>query len=183
MDFFTFDDDYVRRLREGDRWTVEHFHSYFQDLLLIKLRRRLPSMQAIEDVRQEVFVRFFRSLRSAEGGLRDSRKLGAYMNTVCNNVLLEQYRQANRTEPLLDAHLDVATEDDIADALVSSEEQERVRAVIGELPKRDAAILRAVFLDERAPDDVCNEFGIDRNYLRVLLHRAKQKFREAWRSN
>src|SRR5882757_5592119 len=106
MDLFTFDDEYVRRLREGDRWTENHFLSYFQQLLLIKLRRRLPSLEAIDDVRQEVFARVFRVLRAADGGIRDGRKLGAYVNTVCNNVLFEQDRKLNRTEPLLDAHLE-----------------------------------------------------------------------------
>jgi RNA polymerase sigma-70 factor, ECF subfamily len=34
-----------------------------------------------------------------------------------------------------------------------------------------------VFLDERDRDEVCHEFGVDRDYLRVLLHRAKQEFK------
>lgn len=180
MDFFPFDDDYVRRLREGDRWTEEHFRSYFEQLLLIKLRRRLPSLEAIHDVRQEVFARVFKTLRAPEGGIRDGRKLGAYVNTVCNNVVLEQYRQNNRTEPLLDAHLDLPASEDVEDALVNSEERERVRRVVNELPPRDRDILKALFFDERANDDVCAEFGVDRGYLRVLLHRAKEKFRSAW---
>jgi RNA polymerase sigma-70 factor (ECF subfamily) len=181
MDFFTFDDDYVRRLREGDRWTVEHFTSYFQELLLIKLRGRLPSREAIDDVRQEVFARFFRILRSPEGGLRDGSKLGPYVNTICNNILLEQYRQGKRTEPLLDGHLDITTSEDVMSELINAQERDRVRRVINELPKKDAAILRALFLEERPKDDVCKEFGVDRAYLRVLLHRAKEKFREAWK--
>jgi RNA polymerase sigma-70 factor, ECF subfamily len=181
MELFTFDDDYVRRLREGDRWTEEHFLSYFQQLLLIKLRRRLPSLQAIDDVRQEVFVRVFRMLRAEDGGLRDARKLGAYVNTVCNNVLLEHYRQGSRTEPLLDGHLDIAASEDVESALVGAQEREQVRRVIAELPKRDAGILRALFLEERSNDDVCRAFGVDRGYLRVLLYRAKEKFRSAWR--
>jgi RNA polymerase sigma-70 factor (ECF subfamily) len=37
--------------------------------------------------------------------------------------------------------------------------------------------LKAVFLDERDRDEVCEEFGVDRAYLRVLLHRAKQEFK------
>jgi RNA polymerase sigma-70 factor (ECF subfamily) len=181
MELFSFDEDYVRRLRDGDRWTEEHFLSYFQQLLLIKLRRRLPSLHAIDDVRQEVFVRVFRALRAPDGGIRDGRKLGAYINTICNNVVLEVYRQTNRTEPLLDTHLDVPASEDVENALVTGEERERVRRVVDELPKRDAAILRALFLEERSNDDVCNDFGVDRGYLRVLLHRAKIKFREAWR--
>jgi RNA polymerase sigma-70 factor (ECF subfamily) len=180
MDFFTFDDEYVRRLREGDRWTEEHFLSYFQQLLLIKLRRRLPSLQAIDDVRQEVFVRVFRMLRAEDGGLRDGRKLGAYVNTVCNNVLFEQYRQGNRDEPLLDEHRELPTSEDVESALVAAEEREQVRRVIAKLPKRDADILRALFLEERTSDDVCRSFGVDRGYLRVLLYRAKEKFRAAW---
>jgi RNA polymerase sigma-70 factor (ECF subfamily) len=180
MDFFTFDDEYVRRLREGDRWTEEHFLSYFQQLLLIKLRRRLHSLDAIDDVRQEVFVRVFRTLRQPGAGIKDGRKLGAFVNTVCNNVLLELYRKGNRTEPLLDDSLEVTTSEDIENALLSAEERDLVRRVIDDLPKRDADILRALFLHERETDDVCREFGIDRGYLRVLLHRAKDKFRKAW---
>jgi RNA polymerase sigma-70 factor (ECF subfamily) len=180
MELFTFDDEYVRRLREGDRWTEEHFLSYFQQLLLIKLRRRLPSLDAIDDVRQEVFVRVFRALRKPGGGIHDGRKLGAFVNTVCNNVLLEHYRKANRTEPLLDNHIEVATSEDIENALLSAEERKLVRRVIDDLPKRDADILRALFLNEREADDVCREFGVDHGYLRVLTHRAKGKFRSAW---
>src|SRR3954447_23993722 len=181
MEFFPFDDDYVRRLREGDRWTEEHFRSYFEQLLLIKLRRRLPSLEAIHDVRQEVFVRVFKTLRASDGGIRDGRKLGAYVNTVCNNVVLEIYRQTNRTEPLEDTHLDLPTSEDVENALVNGEERERVRRVVKELPQRDRDILKALFFDERSNDDVCAEFGVDRGYLRVLLYRAKEKFREAWK--
>ena len=180
MELFAFDEDYVRRLRDGDRVTEEHFLLYVQQLLLIKLRRRLPSFHAIDDVRQEVFARVFRALRAPDGGIRDGRKLGAYVNTVCNNVVFEIYRQTDRTEPLLDSHLNITTSEDVENALVTGEERERVRRVIDELPKRDAAILRALFLEERSNDDVCNTFRVDRGYLRVLLHRAKVKFRDAW---
>jgi len=180
MELFAFDDDYVRRLREGDRFTEEHFYSYFQQLLLIKLRRRLPSLDAIDDVRQTVFVRVFDKLRSPDGGIRDGRKLGAYVNTVCNNVLLERYRQGNRTEPLEEEHLNFTTSEDVVNALLTTEKREHVRRVIRKLPKRDADILNALFFKEHDPDDVCREFQVDRSYLRVLLHRAKEKFRKAW---
>ena len=38
-------------------------------------------------------------------------------------------------------------------------------------------LLKAVFLEERDRDEVCREFGVDREYLRVLLFRAKQEFK------
>ncbi len=183
MELFTFDDEYVRRLREGDRWTEEHFYSYFQQLLLIKLRRRLPTLDAIDDVRQTVFVRFFKDLRSPDGGIRDGRRLGAYVNSICTNVLYEWYRKENRTEPLTDEHLDVVSLDDVVKVLLSAEEAEQVRVVMASLPKRDALILRAHFFEQRRPDDLCRELNIKPGYLRVLLHRAKDKFRKSWRGN
>ncbi len=183
MDLFTFDDEYVRRLREGDRWTEEHFYSYFQQILLIKLRRRLPSLDAIDDVRQTVFARFFAKLRSLDGGVRDGRRLGSYVNSICTNVLFEWYRKANRTEPLTDEHLEVVTLEDVVKGLLNAEETEHIRVVIANLPERDALILRAHFFEQRRPDDLCRELGIKPGYLRVLLHRAKGKFRKSWRRN
>ena len=46
------------------------------------------------------------------------------------------------------------------------------------LPSRDHfPCLKAVFLEERDREDVCREFGVDRECLHVLLHRAKQDFK------
>jgi RNA polymerase sigma-70 factor (ECF subfamily) len=52
-----------------------------------------------------------------------------------------------------------------------------VRQILNEMPQKDRNLLRAVFLEEKEKDTVCREFGVDRNYLRVLLHRAKDKFK------
>jgi RNA polymerase sigma-70 factor, ECF subfamily len=182
VQLYEFDDDYVRRLREGDRWTEEHFVRYFSELLLIKLRSRLRSIEAIDDVRQEVFMRVMRTLRAPDG-LREGRKLGAFVNSVCNNVLFESYRAQGRTVPLDNDESrqipDRATAVD--EALVSGETRARVRAVLAELPSKDAEIIRALFFEEREKDEICRAFGVDRNYLRVLLHRAKERFRQQYR--
>ena len=45
------------------------------------------------------------------------------------------------------------------------------------LPERDQALLRALFLEEEERDAICARFGVERGYLRVLIHRAKNQFR------
>lgn len=175
MDRFSFDDDYVRRLREGDRETAAHFYSYFRDLLLMKLRRRLRSAHAVDEVRQEVFMRTLERLDQ----VRDGRKLGAFVNSVCNLVLLEYYR-ADKRAVSIDDQPPVADPGDPDAEFDSARNNARVRRVLATLPTRDAEILRAVFLDELDKDELCARYGIDREYLRVLLHRAKTKFREAY---
>lgn len=180
MDFFTFDDEYVQRLREGDRWTEEHFRKYVAQYLRLTLRRKLAP-DAIDDVTQEVLLRFYEKLRSPAGGIRDGRRLGPYITSIYKNYLSELYRQGKRLEPLTDQHLKSISPGNVVAELIGAEVQKRVRKMVAELPKKDADILRAIFLDERDPDDVCREFGVDRGYLRVLIHRAKKKFRDAWR--
>ncbi|MDQ3282637.1 MAG: sigma-70 family RNA polymerase sigma factor [Acidobacteriota bacterium] len=175
MELFPFDDPYVRRLREGDRETAEHFHAYFRDLLYAKLRRRLRSSAAIEDVRQEVFARVLQRLDT----LHDPRKLGAFVNATCHNVLMEFYRQDSRAVAL-EEQGDVTDAVDLDATYDSIRNSARVRRVLATLDEREQAILQAVFIDEGDKEEVCARFGVDRQYLRVLLHRAKAKFRTAY---
>ena len=177
MQFQSFDESYVERLRAGDFRTQEHFVAYFSELLQLKLRSRLHSPQAIEDVRQETFARVLSALRG--GKIRQPERLGAYVNSMCNNVLLEHYRSSQRDtsiedmeEPELPAKVV-----DLLGALAARQMEEKVREILEDLSERDRRLLKEVFIDERDKDEVCHDFGVDRDYLRVLLYRAKQSFK------
>jgi RNA polymerase sigma-70 factor, ECF subfamily len=185
LQFFAFDDSYLERLRSGDFRAEEHFVSYFSQLIQLKLRSRVRSPDAIEDLRQEIFVRVFAVLRSKEG-LRQADRLGAFVNSVCNNVLLEHYRSASRDNTSFG---DASTEDERDDAdvpdlktdvlgeVMNRQTAQTVREILEDLTERDRRILKEVFLEDRDKDEVCRDFGVDRSYLRVLLHRAKQTFK------
>ncbi len=178
LQFHSFDAAYIEGLRAGDPRTQEHFVEYFTALLHLKLRSRLKSPQAIEDVRQETFARVLTSLRK-EGVLRQPESLGAFVNATCNNVLLEHYRSSSRSQSLDDEdHAEVpAGGADALDMVAASQLKARVREILLDLHPRDRSLLKAVFLDERDRDDVCREHAVDREYLRVLLFRAKQEFK------
>lgn len=184
MQFQAFDAPYVERLRSGDFRTQEHFVAYFSELIQLKLRARLRSPQAIEDVRQETFVRVFAALRSP-GGIRQPERLGAFVNSICNNVLLEHYRSSSRSDSLDDEPQNELPDPvmDVLGAVAAKQMEEKVREILNEMPERDRRILREVFLEERNKDDVCRDFGVDRDYLRVLLHRAKQSFKSLYLKN
>ncbi len=173
LQFQAFDADYLVKLCAGDPPTQEHFVAYFTELLRIKLRSRLQSSHAIDDVCQETFARVFAVLRK-DGGLRQPERLGAFVNTVCNNVLLETYRSTSRSEELPELP---ATGMDALQIVAARQIKTKVREILQKLPARDRDLLKAVFLDERDRDEVCSQFGVDREYLRVLLHRAKQEFK------
>ena len=71
----------------------------------------------------------------------------------------------------------MATGADTLSIVVAAQLKTKVREILLEMPARDRSLLKAVFLDERDREEVCREFGIDREYLRVLLFRAKQDFK------
>jgi RNA polymerase sigma-70 factor, ECF subfamily len=178
LQFRAFDAGYIENLCAGDRVTQEHFVGYFTELLQLKLRSRLQSPQAIDDVRQETFARVLATLRR-ENALRRPESFGAFVNTVCNNVLLEHYRSSGRSQSLDEegSPEPQATGADVVSMIAATQLKAKVREILLELPLRDRSLLKAVFLEERDREDVCREFGVDREYLRVLLHRAKQEFK------
>jgi len=184
LQFQAFDQPYVERLRSGDFRTQEHFVAYFSELIHLKLRARLRSPHAVEDVRQETFARVFAALRSPDG-IRQPERLGAFVNSICNNVLLEQYRSSSRASSLEDEPANDLPDPGTSalDVVASHQMEKRVREILDELPERDRRILRGVFLEERDKDEVCRDFGIDRDYLRVLVHRAKQSFKSLYLKN
>jgi RNA polymerase sigma-70 factor (ECF subfamily) len=180
VELYSFDVGYVERLRAGEPAVQQHFCSYFNQLLLIKLRARMLPRHVIDDVCQETFLRVLTALRR-DGGLEHPERLGAFVNSVCNNVLLEQYRSASRTESLEGQQEPPDECIDMDRALVSAEAKIQVEEILGGLGRRDRQLLRALFLEERSKDQICRDLGVDREYLRVLLHRAKLQFREKCR--
>ena len=184
MEFYSFDEPYLQRLREHDFETEQHFVAYFSKLILIKLRSRLHSSSVIDDIRQETFVRVLKAVR-AEGGVRNAKGLGGFVNSVCNNVLQEHYRSSGRVVSADEGAANHLAERpdhaiDLEGALVTKQAREQVRQVLSRLPEKDCRLLKAMFIEEKEKDEICREFGVDRDYLRVLLHRAKQSFRTAY---
>jgi RNA polymerase sigma-70 factor, ECF subfamily len=174
---YEFDRGYVERLVSEDPDTERHFTRYFGELLSLKLRSRLRSAALVEDARQETFSRVLIALKQ-KGGMAAPETLGAFVNSVCNNVLFEMYRSGSRMEQL-DETFDAPDErEPAADArIMSDEERIRVRDALAALPQKERDLLRWLFFEDRDKDAVCRELNIDRNYLRVLLHRAKMRFR------
>jgi RNA polymerase sigma-70 factor (ECF subfamily) len=180
VQFQTFDEEYLRRLREGDAQVEQHFASYFGELIHLKLRRRIRAPQLLEDIRQETLFRVLRAVRETNG-VEDARKFGAYVSGVCHFVAIELSRSENRYEPSerdLDEH--PAASADLDAPLINEQRRREIRKTLSSLENRDRNLLRAVFLDELSSDEVCRRFQVQPDYLRVLIFRAKARFRQAY---
>lgn len=168
----------MRRLAEGDPAVEEHFTVHFGRLLVLKLRGRVRSQALAEDIRQETFLRVLRQIRS-QGGLDHPERLGSFVNSVCDKVMLEFFRADSRHPSLPEAVPDPPDHRvDLEGQLVDEERKRLVRSVLAELTSRDRSILRMVFLESADKDEVCAAMHVSRDYLRVLLHRARERLKK-----
>lgn len=173
------DECYVRRLRERDEATERHFASYFGKKLKCRLRRTLRSDTLIEDVQQETLLRVLINLRTR--GLDRPHHLAGYVNGVCHNVTRELLRaeRRNRTEeedPLHEPADQAPSQDQI---VANKEVRKLVESVLDKLSPKDRDILRMLFLEDMDKEEVCVSMGVTREYLRVLIFRARRRFRDA----
>jgi RNA polymerase sigma-70 factor (ECF subfamily) len=169
-----FDWAYVERLRSGDTSTTQHFVADFNQLIEIKLGLRLKSRQAIEYIRRETFARVFVTLRDSEV---QPDRLGSLVNSTCNTVLLEYLRfstQDSKNESTVNFN---STRIDSQVAL-STQSEDRVRQILQNFSDCDRRLLHAVFVEKREKGEACRSFGVSREHLRALLHRAVQSLRE-----
>ncbi len=173
---FPFDAGYLQRLKAGDPATEEHFARYFGELIRIKAASRLRSPTGADDVRQETLLRVLRNLR--QGTIEHPERLGAYVNTVSNHVIQETFRRNRRTGDLPEGAGEIPSGETSAESdLLQEERSGLVKRALAELSEKDRELLQRIFLDNEDKGAVCKEFSVTREYLRVLLHRARSRLR------
>lgn len=175
VEFYSFDAEYLRLLKDRDPVTQAHFVSYFTPRLQMKLRYRGFASPTLEDVSQETF---YRVLNAVEGGaVLYPEKFGAYVNAVCDKVILEKYREFARNQHLDLDGIDVPDNGANLEAVILRREKKKIVAeVLADLSPKKRNLLRALIYEQLDREQMCARFGVNSDYLRVLLFRAKEDF-------
>jgi RNA polymerase sigma-70 factor (ECF subfamily) len=130
----------------------------------------------VDDLVQETLARFIRAGQRQQ--IRNTEESGAFLNGVCRNVILE-YRRRVRRDPASDQNGTIPEKGVRPDAEIL-ELRDAIDNGLAELSERDRAILRALYLDGREKDDICQDWNMTDAQFRVVLFRAKERFRRAW---
>jgi len=174
-----FDENYLRALAARDPDAENFFVEFFTRPVRSKLRARLRSPDLVRDASQETFLRVFRYFQSGKT-LDNPASLPGFVHTVCHNVSLEFLRSFTRHSQMPENAPETEDPAGGPEALAATSERSRlVNRVLEEMPEKDRRLIQRVCLDEEDKDAVCVEFHVDRAYLRVLLHRARIRFRDA----
>jgi RNA polymerase sigma-70 factor (ECF subfamily) len=176
-----FDENYLQALRDRDPDAENYLVAHFTRPVRLKLRSRLRAPELIEDASQETFLRVLRYFSSGKT-LDNPGSLPGFIHTVCHNVALEFLRAHTKQCQIPENAPEVVDSGPGPESrLDAGRRVELVGKVLGEMSEKDRQLLRRVFLDEEDKDAVCRDFQVDRGYLRVLLHRARNRFRAVLR--
>ncbi len=156
------DEGFIERLRLKLRYKV-----------LYHLGHGCPD---VDDLVQETLVRFLRA--EQRNLIRNTEELGAFLNGVCRNVILE-HRRRQRREPAYDPDTPVP-DPGIRPEADTLDIRQSVDNGLRELAERDRMVLRSLYLDGRSKESICSEWGMTDTQFRVVLFRAKERFRRAW---
>jgi RNA polymerase sigma-70 factor (ECF subfamily) len=151
------------------------------DRLRLKLRYKVlyhvgHGCADVDDLVQESLARFFRA--EQRQSIRNTEEFGAFLNGVCRNVILE-YRRRIRREPAIDPNIPIPDKGVRPEGEIL-EMRDAIDSSLKELAERDRAILRALYLEGREKDDICTEWGMSDAQFRVVLFRAKERFRRIY---
>jgi len=183
LNLLTFDAAYLKSLQRRDPSTEQQFVAYFTPLIHRKLRRYFRAHHVIEDAAQETFLRVLAAVRSGKT-IRHPERFGAFVHAVCGHVAMEMVRHEQRLVGLKDEHDERPSDSRSPLSLVEGNETRQiVREVLASLSEFDRELLVAIFLNEEDRKVLTRRFGVSREYLRVLLHRAKSCFIEQMEKN
>lgn len=176
METSQFDERYIAGLRNRDPEVESHFAAYFRMPVWLKARRQLRTPEEAEDAVQETLLRALRYFNAGKS-LEFPERLPAFVLSVCHNVILERLRAKGRdrqapenTRELVDHRANPELQ------VVTEQRKQLVWEIVNELPDKDRELLLAL-LEEMDTEELCRRFGVKPAYLRVLLYRARQRFR------
>lgn len=132
----------------------------------------------LDDLVQETLARLLLALR--DGKITDAGVIGGFLNAVCRNVVHEYHRRIMRDDVMPEIMPDPA------DNRLSGAQQFDIRNAIStglaQLSPRDREILHALYIEEKSRDEILADSGLTYEQFRVVLCRAKERFRTIYNS-
>ena len=177
---YTFDAEYLARLRARDPVTLAHFSDFFKLPIRNKIRQRCRWEDA-EDLVQDVFVAALKRIDAGEP--EDPAKLPVYILGICKRTLLRHWDNPGRNAVDVET-VALADVQETADVRLDCELQaRRVREVVSKLPPKYRDAVEYVYLQEQSRADIASKNGLNRSTLRLHLCRALKRLKKEWHSH
>jgi RNA polymerase sigma-70 factor, ECF subfamily len=175
--------DLVSRIRAGNRQTETELVERYSRGVMIIIRREVRDTAAAEDLYQETFRIILEKIR--HGDVREPERLSGFVCGVARNLVIDYFRRATRQESMTEieeaAPLPHPAPDQLQE-LLQKEKADLVRQVLKEMPnERDIQALYRFYIADDDKEQICADLGLTTSHFNIVLHRARERFRELYR--
>lgn len=162
-------------IANGDADAVRPLIDRYQRPLFALLRRALGGTPDVEDIAQETWIRVVRSARRYD----PEQPFRRWLFAISWNLVRDRWA---RTRRAADADLAVVPGSGTSaeDEVIASDDAQRLRSLIAELPDRLAAPVFLRYFEELSERAVAANLGIPIGTVKSRLHYALARLGEAW---
>ena len=154
------------------RLLAELYDKYREEILLY-VYSLCHSMEAAEDITQEVFVKAILTLSDHHDNFR------AWLYTVARNLTYNYGRKnVNKAKAVEKLKYESLTEPDITEKILMKEQYKALYEAIGKLDGNYREILIMQYFSNMQLNEVARVLGITHGNARILAYRARSKLKE-----
>jgi len=171
--------DTISRARAGSLEAWGELYRQFAPPIFRFCRRTMPAREDAEDATTEIFMK----LREKIGQYDSGRPFQAWLYKVAANhcwdmLRRRRIRQDLETEGVEDMPLEHPDPSQLQKMLEESSNKD-VRDALAKLPSRSRMALVLRYYSDMSYDDIADAIGVRRNFVGVVLLRARHQLREA----
>jgi RNA polymerase sigma-70 factor (ECF subfamily) len=171
--------DCIARARSGSLEAWGELYREFAGPIFRFCRRSLPAREDAEDATTEIFMK----VREKLGQYDPSRPFQAWLYKVSANhcwdtLRRRKIRQDLETEDVDETPLEHPDANQL-DRLLEERSSKDVRGALGKLPARSRMALVLRYYSDMSYDEIADSLGVRRNFVGVVLLRARHQLREA----
>lgn len=171
QDFFL-----VKRMKLGDEKALESFVRKYYPAILSYCAYHTASKETAEDLAQETFEHFFRSLGSYSHRGKMANYLYVIAGNLCKNTYAKKGELLERHEPLGDPENPAGQETDAPAFEFSRQSELRMdlEAAMRLLPDELKEVLILYYFQDRTQREICKILGIGLPLVKYRLKKAKE---------
>jgi RNA polymerase sigma-70 factor (ECF subfamily) len=180
----------LNRCLKGEPGAWEEFVDRFIGVFIHVIRHTAHgrsvelSQDDIEDLCSEVFVTLLKNDFAVLRHFKERSSLATYLSVVARRIVVKAIIQRRKSEAMghvaaSGSRLQAAG----VEPLRPVADADEVRALIGELPAKEAAIVRLFYIDGKSYGEISQQLGVPENSIGPTLHRARERMRQLRVSN